>query len=77
MKMRMMSTFGMAGMVTGNKQSTMVYEPTYKTDPDDNRKFSQAKAEQIIFRYYIPIFSPNKSDIGFFFSYRYVTDIIM
>ncbi|XP_076441959.1 dynein light chain Tctex-type 5-like [Babylonia areolata] len=49
LKMRMMSGLGMAGMVSGTKTNTVTYENTYKTDPDDNRKFSQRKAEQIIY----------------------------
>lgn len=51
LKMRMMSSLGMAGMVTGTKANTVSYENTYKTSPDDNRRFSQPKAEQIIYRY--------------------------
>ncbi|KAK7103156.1 dynein light chain Tctex-type protein 2B-like [Littorina saxatilis] len=49
LKMRMMSRLGMAGMVSGNKANSVRYEPTYKTDPDENHKFSQRKAEQIIY----------------------------
>lgn len=51
LKMRMMSSLGMAGMVSGTKANSVSYENTYKTDPDDNRRFSQQKAEQIIYRY--------------------------
>lgn len=49
MKMRMLSNMGVSGMVSGNKGNTVVYENTYKTDPEDTRRFSQTKAEQIIY----------------------------
>lgn len=48
LRMRMMSSLGLSGMTTGNKGQAVTYENTYKTDPDDTRKFSQHKAEQII-----------------------------
>ncbi|XP_076464531.1 dynein light chain Tctex-type protein 2B-like [Babylonia areolata] len=49
LKMKMMSSLGMAGMVSGSKSHTVVYENTYKTDPEDDHRFSQVKAEQIIY----------------------------
>lgn len=49
LKMRMMSSLGITGMVSGTKANTVTYENTYKTNPDDNRRFSQRKAEQIIY----------------------------
>ena len=50
LKMRMMSSLGMAGMVSGSKANTVCYENTYQTTPDDKHRFSQQKAERIIYR---------------------------
>lgn len=48
LKMRMVSSLGLSGMTSGNKGPAVTYENTYRTDPEDDRKFSQREAEQII-----------------------------
>ncbi|KAK7492292.1 hypothetical protein BaRGS_00016389 [Batillaria attramentaria] len=49
LKMRMMSSLGMAAALNSGPRNTVTYENTYKTEPDDNRRFSTLKAEQIIY----------------------------
>lgn len=49
LKMRMMSHLGMGASFSTGPKNTVTYENTYKTEPDDKRRFSTQKAEQIIY----------------------------
>ena len=46
LKMRMLSNLGRSSAMH-SQQTIVTYEPTYKLEPEDNRKFSTKKAEQV------------------------------
>jgi len=47
LKMRMLSNLGRSSALQ-SQQTIVSYEPTYKLEPEDNKKFSTRKAEQVI-----------------------------
>ena len=47
LKMRMLSNLGRSSIVQSQQSQAITYEPTYKLQPEDNKKFSTNKAEQV------------------------------
>lgn len=48
LKMRMLSNLGRSSIVQSQQSQAITYEPTYKLQPEDNKRFSTYKAEQVI-----------------------------